>query len=284
MNVFQLFTGSFHSAAAYRHMRAKANFGMGYALFVVALMTLFVMLYYSLPIYNTAFMAQGDQPPLFDQLARQVADQAPVMTLKGDTLATKTPDATIITINGHYGQEHFKVPFITVDTTGTTDTDNATTPILVTAKELLVRSKDTWKPQPLSDFTKNGPGIILINHAVADELAERAIAYAHSHFFQYFILIWLFFIICLFVVSFFLLLVLGLIGLLISSFIKSPLSFGAAVGLASLSFTPVALLDAVLLTVFGYAAHAITLLFAGSVTLYAAIKCSEPQPIKPLTV
>ena len=130
----------------------------------------------------------------------------------------------------------------------------------------------------MSDFTRNGTNTILINHAVADEMTNNFVGYIHGNLIQYAIILWLICIVCLFVVTFFILLTLGLIGLVIGSIVKSPLSFGAAVGLASLSFTPVALLDAALLTFFGYAAHIITLLVAGSVTLYAGIKCSEPNP------
>lgn len=282
MNVFQLFLGSFYFSTAYRQMRASANFGMGYALFVVCITTLFVMLYYGAPLYVGTFMAHDDQPPLFDQIVHQVAEQAPVMTLKGDTLATKNPARTIINIRGTYRDANFDEPVITIDTTGDTTTANAKTPVLVTAKELLILSGDEWKPQPLSDFTKRGPDTIIINHAVADEMATYAISYIHDHLVGYYLILWFICVACLFVVSFFILLVLGFMGFVIGSLIKSPLSFGAAVGLASLSFTPVALLNVVLLTVFGYSAHTLTLLLAGTVTLYAAIKCSEPHPITPV--
>jgi hypothetical protein len=276
MNVFQLFAGSFYSSAAYRQMRASANFGMGYALFVVCVTTLFVMLYYGAPVYVVSFMGHEGKPALFDQVVRQISDQAPVMTLKSGTLATRDPKATTINIAGSYGKQDFDMPFITIDTTGDHTTENTGTPILVTNKELLIQSGNTWKPQSLIDLTKNGPDTIIINHAVADEIGTHFTNYIHEHLFEYFLILWFFFIVCLFVVSFFILLTLGLIGLAIGSLVRSPLSFAAAVGLASLSFTPVAVLDALLLTVIGYAAHVLTLLLAGTVTLYAAIKCSDP--------
>ena len=118
MNVFQLFAGSFHSASAYRYVRAKANFGMGYALFVVALVTFLVTLYFGGIVYAAAFMAHGDKPPLFDSVMRDMATQAPVMTLKGDTLATKEPVPTIIHARGEFHGDAFDVPFITIDSTG----------------------------------------------------------------------------------------------------------------------------------------------------------------------
>ena len=276
MNVFQLFFGSFHSSAAYRQMRANASFGMGYALLVVTICSLFVLLYYSSQVYTAMFLPRDGKPAMFDQMMQDVADQMPVMTMKSGTLATKNPEATIITIKGSYGTENFNVPIATIDTTGKTDTSNATTPVLINAKQLLVRDKGNWSPQMLTDFTKNAPDTIIINHAVAEEMATAASSYIHNSLAEYFILAWFFFIICLYVVSFFLLLVLGCIGLVIASLVRSPLSFGAAVGLASLSFTPVAILNVLLLTAFGYAAHTITLLVAGTVTLYAAIRSSDP--------
>ena len=274
MNVFQLFAGSFYSAAAYREMRAKANFGMGYALFIVAVSTLVVLLFYGAQAYNVLLLSHDGKPPMLDQMLQDIADQAPVMTLKGDTLATKNPEPTILTIHGSFEGKAFDVPFATIDTTGKTDTSNAKTDILSTSKELLLTDHGTWKPQPLTDFNREGPETIIINHTVASEMAASAANYVHNSIVQYFTVIWFVFIACFFVVTFFFLLALGLLGLVIGSLIRSPLTFSAA--LASLSFTPVALLDAVLLTCFGYAAHTLTLLAAGTVTLYAAIKCSDP--------
>ncbi len=283
MNVFQLFTGSFHSAAAYRYMRTRATGGMGYMLFVVMLVTLFVLLWFGVPVYTITFQGHDGKPPLFDQSIHQIAERSPLMTLKGDTLVTKTPEKTVINITGTYGKEGYDVPVLTIDTTGTTSTSNATTPVLVTDKNLFIRSNEKWDMRPLSDFTKQGPETIIINHAVADEMATSFVAYIHDHLTGYFIILWLLAITCLFVVTFITLLILGLGGLLIGNIIHSPITYSAALSLAALSFTPVMILDTLLLAA-GYAAHTSMLLMAGMVTNYAAIHCSDPKRNLPVAV
>jgi len=73
------------------------------------------------------------------------------------------------------------------------------------------------------------------------------------------------------------------VGMGIASLTKQKIPYAALVGLASLSYTPVAVLDALSLMLFGYAPHVLTLLLAGSVTLYAAIACSQkPDMRQPL--
>ena len=286
MKLRALFTGSFHSAAAYRHIRKAANFGMGYALVLVTLTSLFVTVCYAQFIHRTVFVAHAGQPALLDSVVTQVAGQVPVMTLKGDTLMTKEPIATEIKISGTaFGESFENLVIATIDTTGQSTHANMHTPVLITATEMIIQSDKETKIKKLSEFTKNGPETILINRAVAEDMAKNFLGFVHANLIKLYLIIgaivWFFLIVFTFILRIFMLLALGLMGLLIGSLTKQSIPFAALVGLASLSYTPVALLDIALLIGFGYAPHVLTLFLAGTVTLFAAMKCSDESTTSP---
>ena len=280
MRIFELFTGAFHSAATYREVRKAGDSLIGFALVIVASCMLSVTAYYGFILHREIFVAHGDSPALFDSVINQIATQTPLMTLKEGTLATQNPEATVIKISGSaFNQTFTDVALITIDTTGKSTHETMKTPMLITAKEFIYKSDKETKIQPLSELTKNGPSTILINRAVAEEMAKKLIDIAHNNLGKFYIIIggitWFFLSIFAFIMRLFLLLALGLVGQLIGKLIRSPISYASALGLATLSYTPVALLDTALMLGFGYSPHLLTLLIAATVALFAAIKCSD---------
>jgi hypothetical protein len=281
MSFFRIFVGSFHSAATYREVRTASRFMIGYSLMLVALSALTVTVYYGAYIHREVFAPRDAKPALFDDVVRQIADQLPVMTLKDDALVSKDAAPTVIRISGGAFEKRFEnAAIITIDTRGDADHTTMTTPVLITHKEVIFKTDKETKIQPLSKFTESLGGTTLINQAVAQDLANRLIANVHKNLATFYLLLgsisWFFFAAFMFVMRLCMLLALGLVGLAIGSLTKTPIRYITAVGLASVSYTPVAVLDTIVFLNLHYSPHLLTLLVAGSVTLFAAMRFSRP--------
>ena len=284
MNLFQLFIGSFHSAAAYRHMRKTATFGMGYALVLVLVTTLFVTVYYSAFIHRELFAARDGKTPFFDDIVQQIVTQVPLTTLHEHSLQTATEEPTTITISGTaFGESFTNFPLITIDTSGTTDYESTDSAMLITHKDIYIRKRDKTEVLSIAELTKDSPNTLVITRAMAQELGEKFTRYVHEHLLTFFLVLgaiaWFFIAAFMYVMRIIMLLLLGLVGLGIASVIRVNLTYAASVSLASLSYTAIALLDTALFTVVRYPTSSTVLLLAGSVALFAAIKASDtPDP------
>ena len=286
MNFFQMFTGSFHSAAVYREVRAKATFNMGYTALLVLFCTLLTTIYYGHLFHRELFVARDGKPALFDDVLTQIASQIPVMTYQNGKLVTNEPHATVITISGQiFGETFEKQPLITIDTTGQTTHENMQTAVLITSSDFVVKTERETKIRPLSEYNDKNTTPLVINRAMAMDTAEKFIGGVHSILTQFYLLVggvvWMMFAFVAYILRIIMLLGLGLIGTVIGAILKSPMSYGAAVSLAAVSFTPIALLETAVLVIAGYTVHTLTLLVAGSVALAAAIKVSTPAPVTP---
>jgi Flp pilus assembly protein TadB len=156
------------------------------------------------------------------------------------------------------------------------------TPILITQDEFIVKTDKETKIQPLEKFADGKPATFVINRAVAMDAANSLTAFVHKNIGQFYLFFggfaWLIFALFAYVLRIFMILILGLAGLLIGSLMRTKLDYSAAVSLAAVSFTPVALLETVILITSGYPVHTSTLFIAGIVTLTAAIVFSKPLP------
>ncbi len=284
MRFFQTFIGAFHSASLYRTLRAEPSFRMGYAFVLVMLCAFVVTAYYGIYIHREVFAQRDGKPALFDDVVRQIAGQLPVMTFKDDTLISNADAPTIIRVSGGAFEQQFEnLAIITINTSGTADRATMATPVLITSKEIIFKTDKETKIQPLSKFSESLGGTTLINQAVAQDLANRLIKNVHDNIATFYLLLggiaWFFFAVFMFVMRLFMLLALGAIGLAIGSLMKTPIRYETAVGLASISYTPVAVLDIILFLNLHYSPHMLTLIVAGSVALFAAIHCSHaPTP------
>ncbi len=280
MGIVALFTGSFHSAAIYRAVRQSGGLLIGYSLAVVSICTLALTLYYGSYVHRGVFAQQNGGPSFFDQVVTQIADQTPVMTLKDNKLVTQNPAPTVIKISGSIFDLTFKdYELITIDTRGKTSHENMKTPMLLTADAFIMKSDNETKIHPLSDFTKDAPNTILINHAMAENTGKNIITYMHTHLVKIYIVLgsicWLFFVFGAFLLRICMLLSLALAGQFIGMVTKNPVTYGQAFALAALSYTPVTVLDTALMIGLGYSPHLFTLLLAGIVGMFAALAFSK---------
>lgn len=288
MNVFQLIPGAFYSADAYRQMRASQNFGMGYALLMVAITALAVVIFGATIFHQFALKRQGENPSLFEALAMQVVEQMPTMTYDKGVLATDKPEIYTIHIRGNdlpievKDKADFDFDLITIDTTGQTSIDTMKTPILITSKDAVLDDKEKNKKEvhSLAEMFKDQKTPLIINKAVAQDTLKRGISWLNDHAVMLYLIIggiaWCFAIIFFFILRMVMLFLLGLIGIAYAGIQKVELTYASAVALASLSYTPVLLLDTLLFVVNGKSPMPLTLFIAGSVTLIFAIHVSNP--------
>lgn len=281
MNVFKLIPASFHSVAAYRHMRQTANFGMGYALLMVAITTLAVVIY-GANLFHQAILDSRDasSTSALEAMALQVADQVPTMTFDKGVLVTQKPEIYTISIGDPLKKSSESEEVITIDTTGKTTIDNMQTPILITSKDVIIDNDRKKEVHSLSEFAKDQHGPMIINKSVAEDAARTLIAWLKDNALTLYLIfggvMWCFAIIFFFILRMIMLFLLGLVGIAYAAIRNIELSYASAVALASLSYTPVLLLDTLLFMVDGKSPMALTLFFAGCVTLIFAIHVSNP--------
>ncbi len=281
-----IFVGSFHSAQTYREVRHSQRFAMGYAFFVVALCTLLIVILLFSKLHRELFTAPDNQPPAFDHVVHQIAEQIPEMTYNNERLESSVPNASTIRISATvFGQTLDDTPFITIDTSGAMTDATMPTPVAVNATQLMMKSGHETQIYPLRDFLKNLPQPFVIDRSTAERFADAFTQQVHRNLGILYLvtggITWVFFCGYMLVVRLVMVLVLGAIGHTIMHARKSPIPYRSAVAVAAVSYTPVAVLDAILFGGFGYPAQSITLLLAGTVTLYAALKASDglaPRP------
>jgi hypothetical protein len=287
MPFLSLFMGSFHSAETYRQVRAAGKFFMGYACIVVVLCTLAFTIFFAHFIHREVFVPRGTQPALFDDIVKQIARQLPVMTLQDNQLMSNSSAPTVISVSGvAFGQGFTNLDIITIDTRGQTTHENMKTPVLVNTKEIIFKSDRETKIKSIADLLNNKPTTMVINQAMAESLSDMVITSVRDSLTSIYLIIgtigWFFIAAYMFVMRMFMLLALGVAGLVIGSVVKSPINYASAVGLAAVSYTPIAILDTVLFAAFQFPTSRLILFVAGCVALFAAIKCSHTPPPRQL--
>lgn len=280
MGFVALLKGSFHSAEAYRQMREKASFGMGYSLMLVLLTTLFVAIYFGVYFHREVFSVRNGKTPFFDDMVQQIAAQVPPMTLHDHQLQTAEAKATTIKISGTaFGESFTDVPFITIDTSGAADYNTTPAAIFVSNKDVYIKkSKEKTEVTPLAELTKDGPSTLVITRTTAKELASEFIGFIHTHLWSIYSvfggILWLFATCIMYAMRTVMLFLLGLVGLAIGSVLKLKVNYAETVSLASLSYTPIALIDTLNFTMLQKPTSTLVLIGAGSFALFFAIKAS----------
>lgn len=287
MNILSVFTGSFHSAAIYREVRKNGGFYMGYALLVVVITCLLVTMYFTGYVHREIFSARDGKAPFFDDMVRQITTQLPVMTLKNHVLSSSETTPTIIRLSGTaFGLTFENVEAITIDTSGNTTYETMKTPMLITAHDVVMKSENKTEIKSIAELTKDAPETMVLNRAMLDDLANTVITAVHQNLLSFYLVfggITLFLVIIyMYVMRIIMLLLLGLAGLAIGSMLKTKLKYDTAVALASVSYTPIALLDAVLFALMHYPTSKMVLFLAGCVALFVAIKCSDSPNTTPV--
>lgn len=286
MKLWSLFTGVFKSET-YRNVRSDGGFFIGYAILIVLLCTFAVTVYYSHFIHREVFTARDGKPAVFDDVVKQIAAQMPTMALQDNQLMSNDAAPTTIKLSGTaFGMDYNDIALITIDTSGQTMHETMQTPILITNKDVIFKTKDKTEIKSIAEITKDLPSSMIINRAMIDSLATKTIEGVRDSLTSIYLIFggiaWFFIAAYMAIMRLFMLLALGLAGLLIGSLAKSPIKYAPAVGLASVSYMPIAMLDTILFTGLHYPTSTIVLFAGGCVALFAAIKCSHTAPPRQL--
>lgn len=283
MGFLRTFFGSFYSPALYQAVARRPGYALGYGAWLTALTTVLIVIWSICMIHQALFAPRGAALPFFDDLQYQIAEQAPLMTLNKGELRTKYPRATVVHIRSQLMGQRIDEDLITVDTTGETTVANMKTPILVTAKEVIIVGPKGAKNYAISELMHWAKGPLVINHAVAESVARGVIHYVHSRLPGLYLLAGLAGAVILGLIFYMLRLVmvglLGLLGMAIARLCTVPMNYGRAMRLAGVSFTPVTSLATAGLLCSGYAASAPVLLLCGFIMLLAALMVSADEPL-----
>ncbi len=287
MSVFTTLMESFHSAPLYRRVRAKQSLCLGYTLFLVALSCLLVVLTFGTKLHHEFFAVRDGKTPFFDDAVAQVAAQWPNMTLAQQKIVTQEPKATVIRLSGTlFGVPFENAPLLTIDTTGATTHQNMTTPMLLTTDELMYRSDRKTEVKSFKDLNVDEKTTLVINRAVAEDSAKSLTQFVHAMLPKLYVLLggmmWVFATLFFYVLRLFMLVFLGLGGLIIAEVTKDKISFPAAMSLAAVAYTPVALLDTLMLIVTYQPVSTGVLILAGLVALYTAMRVSREAAPSPM--
>lgn len=246
MEFFRTVIGSFYTPAVYVAAR-KPNQGLKlmYSFILVIITSIAVMVAGIRYIHTTTMRATDSARAPLDQFVMDFAEQTPVMVLQNGVLSVKAeqPYVMSITFDGK------KYPAVVIDTTGkiTLHTMDSHAPILVTAREIYVKSKDDTKVYSLEKFSAHGSSPLIVNRALATDTAQRALDWLHANIFTIYLtvglFVWLGLLLIEYIARIFMLLALGLVGMIASETMRPKIDFGTAVQIAAVAYTPVALLS-----------------------------------------
>lgn len=285
MRYFRQLIGSFHRPDAYEAARTGQGWGLVYALFIVALTTLAGVLWLVAYFHSAVLLEQNGKPPLLKQMVTQIAQQWPEMMIEQDRIVMHgpTPMPYEIHVAGEIFGEEFSGAFITIDTTGKTTATNMQTPLLITATEIITKGNDSKRElRPLGELFKSAQQPLHIDEGVilhaADDLYD---AIASSIWVLYAIMvpiIWGIFTGLFFIGRMVMLLGLGVIGLVLSRLGGRAMGYMESVRLASLAYTPVAVLSA-LGFAFALRTPSTLVLFAlGTLMLFVGLHVTRQEP------
>ena len=289
MNFLQTFIGAFSSATMYRQVRLRANYEMGYSFLLVAVSTLLLVVATIIWMHGELFTARAGRPALFDDLVHQVAAQMPLMTLQNGQLMTREARSHTITLRIPPHGKNFAgiiATIATIDTTGTTTRETMKTPVLVTAKDIIIHNKDKTEIHSVADYTKSMPSTLVINRALIDDVAATIIRGAHRHLALFYLIVggmtWVLIGITFYLMRITMVMALGGAGMLIGMVVKVPVNYAAAVSLAAVSYTPVALIDFLLMLSVGRPPSTHLLFVGGIAMLTVALISSRDETNEPI--
>lgn len=283
MEFLRLFAGSFYSPDAYRRMKAKQGNGFAYSAILIAIISLLAVVSMGVFFHQAVFVERSGKPPLFDDLAMQVAEQLPVMTYKDGQLHTREPKAHDIFLQADIFGHHMAGTVATIDTTGGTTYETMQTPVLVTSHEAIMRSKKETKIKSLREMMGEKKEPLLIDHAKAVEGAQTLVGLVHDNLavmYTYLgLLVGLGFMGIMYLQRLCLLVVLGLGGRLIGKALRSPVDFATSMRLAALGMTPVTVCDVLSFVFWAHPLGSGRVLLCGLIMLAAALYVTRQTPL-----
>ena len=277
MQFLDLFLGSFHSTAAYAHMRyERKGLGLAYNFMFVGLTTLIFAIYAMAMMNTTLFAARDGKKPLFDDLVLQVVEQLPEMVVKDGAVTVNAPQPHYIRlhIDSLRGQR-IEGTLLTIDTTGATTYQNMRTPMLLNRTELVTRNRGETKIHAIREYADPAEPAINLDRAKIRQFGNDVIDWVHGHLIKLLLILgialWIGLTLVLYLLRIFMTLVLGVGGLIIGSITKSPIDYATAIRLSALAYTPVAIADGIVLAMSGTGLPTWMLITLGLVMLHAAM-------------
>lgn len=284
MGFIGTFKGSFFSDALYRHVRYHGRgHGFIYALWLVAMQMLAGVVFITGLLLFGAVASDVNPIKLADAAIRQTAAQWPAMRVHADgtvDVHAQQPHHIVIDLSAFApkpGKELY--PFITIDTTGAVTASNFQAPILITRDTVVIRDDKETKIRPLSEFTQGMKESRTITNPDARRMGEDLIAWVHAWGWLAYIvfaaLLWAMMTALFFLMRLCMLFALGLAGKLIGEFFNKPVTYETATRMASVAYTPVAVLDMVALGLLGTHLSWLVLLLLGTSSLMLAFHASD---------
>ena len=277
------FIGSFYSPETYAKVRATPGNGFGYSILLVLLTTFVLTFYYGAVLNDAVFKPHNGKPPVFDDAVTQIARQLPVMTFKDNELRTQEPKQYDITVSVDILGEHMSGLVATIDTTGATTYETMKAPMLITSHEMVMRGTKKTEIKSFKEMTGNKGGTMLINHAMALDMANGVINYMHESlvmiYFWTGLVVWLMYIAVLYIQRMLMLVVLGLFGMLGGAMLRTPTPFDVGMRLAAVALTPVTVLTTLAAMLAPHPMRFWPLLVCGVVMLGVAMRVSRQTPL-----
>ncbi|MBN8543283.1 MAG: DUF1189 family protein [Alphaproteobacteria bacterium] len=263
MNVFlTTILRSFYDFDLYKEVYGQwKGWAMRYTIGVFALLLAIGLVAGTRILHTELVQGREDgKPSVLEDALRQVADQWPESTVTDNTLSTSITGPHAIIIDVEIFGERIREEAITVDTSGATTYANMTTPILITAKEVIAKDDSAegdneTKIRPLAEFFNNMPQPFTINRANANGFVSDAMVVIHAHIWKFYLLMgamtWLVLMPVFVIIRLFLLIPLAVAGLVLATFMKRSLNYDASVRVLAMVLIPLTIIEAVALIAFG---------------------------------
>ncbi|MFM9889899.1 MAG: DUF1189 family protein [Rickettsiales bacterium] len=283
MKFFNMFFGAFYSTELYRTLRHEGKYALGYSFKLVMLMTLIMLISGTVILHRFAFAPQEGQPPRFDVLVQQVARQLPNMTLHHGVLKTDQPEATTISVDiAVPGEESESFALAIIDTSGATKPTKTEVPIVIDDTNIYITTKEKTEIHPLGKFFEKAPETLIINRALIDDQATRLIAWTHASLTKIYLmfgaLTWVMLVVFNYIGRLVLLAILAGTASAIASARGKSLSFAQAMAVAAVSFTPIAVIDAISFAMTAAGVSAWLLVLGGAVALMTGLRLGDTAP------
>lgn len=258
---------------------ARKGLGLAYNFILVALTSLLFVIYAMAMLNSTLFAAKDGKKPLFDDAIAQITEQMPEMIVENGIVTVTSPQPHYIKLRVTLMGNPVEGTLMTIDTTGTTTHQNMRTPLLLTNKEIIARSKDEIKIHPISEYHKPGEPPLNLDRTTIQKFSELVVRWVHDNIVKLVlgvsIVLWLSVTLFLYLMRLAMVLALGVAGLVIGSITKSPIDYAAAMRLSALAYTPVTVADAAVMALTGHPLPHGILFVLGVVMLHSAMQITR---------
>lgn len=251
MKFLRTFCRSFYDPTLYAEAREQSkDNGLLYAFSLVAFTTFIASVVVIYKLHMLVMVGHEGKPAVFDDVARQIAQQLPGMTVLNGELSVEGRQPLKIYVQTHLLGEDMAGYVATIDTTGATSYRTMDTPILITRTETISRNGDANNEKieinPHSKFFGNDKNPKSMTHEQFVQGVEDFIAVVHAKIYLLYLFVggfmYLFLTFGFFLLRIVMLLALGVVAVIFGNASAGSRGMDFRVGLllASLAYTPVA--------------------------------------------